>query len=57
MNLGLENKMGKEVQVRADGSVRVGKAGVYVTKDIDYKGRHLLDLNLIKNPAGAGLSQ
>lgn len=54
MNLGLENKMGKEVQVRADGSVRVGKAGVYVTKDIDYKGRHLLDLNLIKNPAGAG---
>ena len=57
MNLGLENKMGKEVQVRADGSVRVGKAGVYVTKEIDYKGRHLLDLNLIKNPAGAGLNQ
>ena len=57
MNLGLENKMGKEVQVRADGSVRVGKAGVYVTKNIDYKGRHLLDLNLIKNPAGAGLNQ
>jgi LEA14-like dessication related protein len=57
MNLGLENKLGKEVMVRADGSVRVGKAGVFVTKEIDYKGRHLLDINLIKNPAGAGLNQ
>jgi LEA14-like dessication related protein len=56
MNLGLERKLGKEVSVRADGSVKIGKAGVFVTKDIDYKGRHLLDMNLIKNPAGAGLS-
>lgn len=55
MNLGLENKVGKDVLVRADGSVRIGKAGVYITKDIDYKGRHRLDLNLIKNPAAAGL--
>lgn len=57
MNMGLENKLGKEVLVRADGSVRIGKAGVFITKDIDYKGRHVLDLNLIKNPAGAGLSR
>ena len=57
MNLGLERKLGKEVLVRADGSVRIGKAGVYFTKNIDYKGRHILDMNLIKNPAGAGLNQ
>lgn len=56
MNLGLERKLGKEVLVRADGSVRIGKAGVYITKNIDYKGRHVLDINLIKNPAGAGLN-
>ena len=54
MNLGLERKLGKEVSVRADGSVKVGKAGVFVTKDINYKGRHVLDMNLIKNPAAAG---
>jgi LEA14-like dessication related protein len=57
MTLGLEKKLGKEVLVRADGSVRIGKAGVYVTRDIDYRGRHLLDLDLIKNPAGAGLDR
>lgn len=57
MSLGLEKKLGKEVLVRADGSVKIGKAGVFVTKDIDYKGRHLLDMNLIKNPAGAGLGR
>jgi len=56
MSLGLESKLGKEVLVRADGSVRIGKAGVYITKNIDYKGRHVLDMNLIKNPAGAGLN-
>lgn len=46
--------IGKEVLIQAKGAVKVGKAGVFITKDIDYSGRHVLDKNLIKNPAGAG---
>lgn len=51
----LHKQAGKEVLVRANGSVKVGKAGVFVNKDIKYAGRHTLDLDLLKNPAGAGL--
>ncbi len=50
----LHKRAGKEVQVRADGTVKVGKGGVFVNKDIRYSGRHTLDLELLKNPAGAG---
>lgn len=38
--------LNKEVQVRADGAVRVGKGGIFVSKDIKYQGKHRLDLNL-----------
>ena len=48
--------IGKEVFIQAKGAVKVGKAGVFITKDINYSGRHVLDKNLIKNPAGAGLN-
>jgi len=50
----LHKQAGKEVLVRANGTVKVGKAGVFVNKDIQYAGRHVLDLDLLKNPAGAG---
>lgn len=50
----LHKQAGKEVSVRASGSVKVGKAGVFVNKEINYAGRHVLDLDLLKNPAGAG---
>ncbi len=36
----------KEVPVQANGSVRVGKAGVYVTKPVTYQGRHRLQIKL-----------
>ncbi|HVG41953.1 MAG TPA: LEA type 2 family protein [Chitinophagaceae bacterium] len=45
---------GKEVLIKANGSVKVGKGGVYISKAINYQGRHVLDLNLLKNPAGTG---
>ena len=45
---------GKDVLLKATGAVKAGKAGVFITKAIAYKGRHKLDINLIKNPAGAG---
>ena len=35
--------------------IKVGKAGVFITKDINYSGRHRLDSTLLKNPAAAGL--
>ena len=51
---GLHKQAGKEVLVKANGKVKVGKAGVFVNKDIQYSGKHTLDLDLLKNPAGAG---
>ena len=51
---GLHKQAGKEVLVKANGKVKVGKAGVFVNKDIQYSGKHKLDLDLLKNPAGAG---
>jgi len=54
MNLGLEKYLGKEVLIKANGSVKVGKAGVFITKSFNYQGKHVLDLNLLKNPARAG---
>jgi LEA14-like dessication related protein len=50
----LHKQAGKEVLVKADGSVKVGKGGVFVKKAIKYSGKHVLDLDLLKNPAGAG---
>jgi hypothetical protein len=46
--------LGKEVLLKATGEVKVGKAGVFVSKDIWYQSRHRLDQELLKNPAGAG---
>ena len=50
----LPSLVGKEVFLKAEGDVRVGKAGVFITKEIKYSGRHRLDENLIKNPAATG---
>jgi LEA14-like dessication related protein len=46
--------VGREVLLKANGLVKLGKAGVFVTKNIAYQGRHKLDMDLLKNPAGAG---
>ncbi len=47
--------LGKEVLLKANGDVKVGKGGVFITRNIAYQGRYKLDMDLIKNPAGAGL--
>lgn len=36
----------KEVPVRATGSVRVGKGGIFVTRPVEYSGRHRLEIKL-----------
>lgn len=46
--------VGKEVLIRADGKVKVGKGEIFISKDIHYSGRQVLDESLLKNPAGAG---
>lgn len=52
--LNIQDLIGKEVELRAEGTTRVGKGGVFVTKDIRYAGKHKINADLIKNPAGAG---
>lgn len=46
LKLGVENVVNKEVKLSANGSVRVGKAGVYVTQLIKHEGRHRLNLGI-----------
>ena len=46
--------VGKEVLIKADGKVKVGKGGIFISKDIHYSGKQVLDESLLKNPAGAG---
>ena len=43
LKLGLNDIAQRSVQLRADGSVKVGKAGIYVTRPIQYSGHHRLD--------------
>jgi LEA14-like dessication related protein len=50
----VQRMAGKEVLLKAAGNVKLGKAGVFINKEIKYQGRHTLDLGLLKNPAGAG---
>lgn len=57
MGVDIKGLPGKEVYMQAKGSVRVGKAGVFITKDINYSGRHRIDSDILKNPAGAGSVQ
>lgn len=55
LNMNIPSLVGRTVLLRANGSVKLGKAGVFINRKIDYKGQHKLDETLIKNPAGAGL--
>jgi LEA14-like dessication related protein len=50
----LPHLLGKTVTLKANGSVKVGKVGVFVTKPIHYEGKQTISADLIKNPAGAG---
>ncbi len=43
LNMNLESLAKKDVLLKADGSAKIGKAGIYVTKPIRYQGMHRLD--------------
>ncbi|MCU7549156.1 LEA type 2 family protein [Chitinophagaceae bacterium LB-8] len=51
LQLNLNDITNRQVLVKANGAVKVGKAGIFITKPINYQGKHKVDLNLIKNPA------
>ena len=44
--LNIESLPFREVQVRADGEVKVGKGGIFVKRPFNYTGRHRLSLKL-----------
>jgi LEA14-like dessication related protein len=50
LKMNIPSLIGKEVTIKADGSVRIGKAGAFITKEISYQGKHILDNNLLRNP-------
>ncbi len=51
LQLNLNDLTNRQVLVKANGEVKVGKAGIFITRPISYQGKHQVDLNLIKNPA------
>lgn len=40
LNLNLQELAQKEVSIRAEGNVKVGKAGIFITKPFSYEGKH-----------------
>lgn len=49
LKLNLQELSEREILVRADGNVRVGKTGIFVTRPIHYQGMHRLeDMDLTK---------
>jgi hypothetical protein len=43
LGLNLDNLSSRQLLLRAEGSARVGKGGIYLTKPINYRGMHSLD--------------
>jgi len=43
MELNLESLSQRDILLKADGNVKVGKAGIYVSRPIHYQGLHRLD--------------
>lgn len=48
IKLNLPKLLNKEVLIKAAGSVKIGKAGVFITKDFSYQGKQKLDPTLLK---------
>jgi hypothetical protein len=42
MELNLESLSQKDILLKAEGNVKVGKAGIYVSRPIHYQGTHRL---------------
>jgi LEA14-like dessication related protein len=54
LDLNIQDMIGKEVLISAEGDTRIGRSGVFITKEIRYSGKHKINADILKNPAGAG---
>lgn len=43
LEMNFENLANREVLLVAEGSAKIGKGGIYISKDINYRGKHRLD--------------
>lgn len=43
LNIDWQTVVGKEVLIKADGNVKVGKGGLFITKDFFYEGKQVVD--------------
>lgn len=43
LNIDWQTVIGKEVLIKADGNVKVGKGGLFITKDFSYEGKQVVD--------------
>ena len=43
LSMNFENIGNRDILVRAEGNVKVGKAGIFVNRPVKYEGRHRLD--------------
>lgn len=49
LNMDVQDLSQREVLLKANGSVKIGKAGIYVTKPFTYQGKHrLADISFLK---------
>lgn len=48
LKLDITSLIGREVFIRANGNIRIGKGGVYVNHPITYQGRETIDADLLK---------
>lgn len=43
LQFGLQNSSGNDILIKATGTTKVGKAGLYITKPFNYEGRHRIN--------------
>jgi LEA14-like dessication related protein len=48
LKLDITHLVGREVFIRANGNIKIGKGGVYVNQPINYEGRETIDADLLK---------
>ena len=54
-NFQVNREIDKDVLLQAKGAIKLGKGGIFVTRNISYQGHYNLNGHQLKNPAEAGL--
>ncbi|MDQ3278403.1 MAG: hypothetical protein M3Q06_08750 [Bacteroidota bacterium] len=48
LKMDVRNLLKRQVTIKAEGTTRIGKAGIYITKRINYQGRHRLNESMVQ---------